>query len=184
MEGGALTYNGRKDAEARRAIISDMLSDRPSIREIVRALEERDPPIKVSSTTVHKDIKLIEARYLEQQMSSLGVVRARELAELEHMEGQVARAWLKSVEKGKPDPRLMRERRHIKEQRARLLGLNTPEVILHLHGPDMTDVGEELSSLTDEELLALAAQAEDIIDVEPEPQDDFELQLRASNTHE
>ena len=132
------------ERERRRALVAQLLVLRPTLMEMVRALAAEG--IKVSHTTVAKDIKLIEKRYLQEQTQHINTIRARELAELSYMESQLATAWSNSsgkvetvtydnagavvkrvVEEKGPNPAYMAQRLQVKKQRAALLGLNAPE---------------------------------------------------------
>ena len=132
------------ERERRRALVAQLMVLRPTLMEIVKALSSEG--ITVSHTTVAKDIKLIEKRYLEEQSRHINAARARELAELDYMESQLATAWSTSggrvevvtydnagaivkrvVEEKGANPAYMAQRLQVKKQRALLLGLNAPQ---------------------------------------------------------
>mgnify|MGYP003663229983 CR=1 FL=1 len=151
--------SAQAERERRRSLVAQLLVLRPTLMEMVRALASEG--IVVSHTTVAKDVKLVEKRYLEEQSQHINTIRARELAELAYMESQLATAWSSSagkvetvtydsagvvlkrvVEQRGPNPAYMAQRLQVKKQRASILGLNAPENHNHQMVNFVVEVGK------------------------------------------
>lgn len=116
----------KSEIEARRLRVADMLLRRMNQTAIAKVLG-------VSKPTVHRDVLAIEAEWRKQAVADLDTIKARELAELDEMERQVIKA---SVEQGDDpgveSPKWVEARLKIKDRRAKLLGLDSPQKIEHV----------------------------------------------------
>lgn len=106
-----------KDLEIaqRRSQVAKLYVQRLSQQEIAKALG-------VNQATVSRDVAAVKKAHLDAAKSSLDDMIARELAELDDMEGQCALMFLTN----KHDVWIGR-RLQIKERRAKMLGLDAPE---------------------------------------------------------
>jgi len=103
--------------ERRRAQVAELYLQRMTQTEIARILG-------VSQPTVSRDIKAIERRWRQQAVDNLDRQKLRELAELDRMEREAAINYQHTH-----DIKWFRERKWIKEQRAKILGLYAPEKV-------------------------------------------------------
>ena len=102
----------------RRQRVARLCARKLTQREIARTLG-------VSQPTVCRDIEAIEQQWMEDSASEIGAQRARELAELQDMERDLA-----TIASTDPDPsvkiRAMAERRQVKARIAAMMGLDAP----------------------------------------------------------
>jgi IS30 family transposase len=78
--------------------------------------------LELNQSTISRDIKVIVRRWVEKYVGDVAPIKARELGDLDAMERDCALELARTK-----DPRWMAERRHIKAQRARMLGLDEPQ---------------------------------------------------------
>lgn len=197
MSAGALTPEAFERSE-RRSLIAEMYKRRMTQKAIVEALKKKG--IQCSQPTVSRDIRIIEKHWREESVERFDAIRAREAAELDDMERDVIQDWNLSgileeqealyhadgrrvMHDGKPawktsrkrvprDPRYLKLRLEIKTRRAKLLGLDSPEVTLDLL---LAGATADLDGLTDDQLAAIIAKGgHDAIDVTPERDEDIE----------
>jgi DNA-binding CsgD family transcriptional regulator len=76
----------------------------------------------LSQPTVSRDVKAIVRQWVKEYVGDVAPIKARELGDLDAMERDCALELARTK-----DPRWMAERRHIKAQRARMLGLDEPQ---------------------------------------------------------
>jgi len=101
--------------EHRRKQVAEMYLQRLTQRQIGERLG-------VDHSTVSTDLRAIREEWKAERLSNMDEALSRELAELDEMEAQLARKWLETEE-----PIWINQRLKLKEQRAKLLGLNSPE---------------------------------------------------------
>jgi len=102
----------------RRLRVARYRAQKLTLREIASA-------IGTSTATVYRDIKALDTVWLKSAQGERDEHRARELAELQAMERQVATAYGSSQNEG-AKIRWMAERLRIKARIAALLGLDAP----------------------------------------------------------
>ena len=103
----------------RRARVARYLSRKLTMREIAAAIGS-------SPATVYRDIKALDAKWMEEAEGERGLQRARELAELQDMERQVATAQANSQSE-EARIRWVEVRLKLKARIAALMGLDAPK---------------------------------------------------------
>jgi len=102
--------------------------------------------IDCSLSTVVLDIKHIKKEWQEEAREKIGEVISRELAEIQHLENQAAREFIRQRE-----TKFLELRLKCKDRRAKLLGLDQPEK--HLGEVKISGgMDIDLGNLTDSEL--------------------------------
>jgi transcriptional regulator with XRE-family HTH domain len=96
--------------------------------------EEIAEQLGVHQATVSRDVKAIVQGWRDEYLGDTDLIRARELGDLEAMERDAALEFQRTKE-----VRWMAERRHIKERRARLCGLDAPAGV-EISGKDGGDI--------------------------------------------
>ena len=91
--------------------------------------------LHVAQATVSRDLKALEKQWLRESTEMLAQVKAREVAELDEMEEEAARRYQEQK-----SLKWFKARLALKEQRAKLLGLNAATSV------DVTSAGEPLST--------------------------------------
>ncbi len=132
----------KQDIAARRASVAEMWSRRITQRDMARTLN-------VSEPTISRDIAWLLEQWRKESVKKLDDVKARELADLDAMERDIAMALV--PHKGstialRERARLTDTRLRIKERRARLLGLDAP-TRQEVSGPDETPLFGDAESV-------------------------------------
>ena len=123
----------------RRKKVSEMYLRRFTLSQIADTLG-------VGIGTVQKDINNIKDEWRKESKEHIGEIISRELAELQHIENEAAKQFIRQRDKSFLETRLK-----CKDRRARLLGLDQPEK----HQNEVNVSGGldiDLANLTDDEL--------------------------------
>jgi len=113
----------KRDIAERRAQVAELYARRITQRDMAKML-------KVSEPTISRDVKSLLKEWRKESTKKVDDVKAREMADLDAMERDVAMAMV--VGKNRPSlkpqelARLAEARLRIKERRAKLLGLDAP----------------------------------------------------------
>jgi IS30 family transposase len=134
--GSAKLTHQRQEREERRLKVARLWAQHRNQTEIAKALG-------VNQSTVSRDLQVITARWVAEAVHDVGEIRARELAELDEMEKELAARWLQERR-----PEWMRLRLAVKERRAKLLGLDMPVKIA-----PTTAAGEDLPAPVIREII-------------------------------
>ena len=134
--GSAKLTHQRQEREERRQKVARLWAQHRNQTEIAKALG-------VNQSTVSRDLQVITARWVAEAVRDVGEIRARELAELDEMEKELAARWLQERR-----PEWMRLRLAVKERRAKLLGLDMPVKIA-----PTTAAGEDLPAPVIREII-------------------------------
>jgi hypothetical protein len=152
----------KQEVASRRASVAEMWSRRITQRDMARTLN-------VSEPTISRDIAWLLDQWRAESVRKVDDVKARELADLDAMERDIAMALV--PHKGstialRERARLTDTRLRIKERRARLLGIDAP-TRQEVSGPDETplfgdaeSVRSHFSSLIDAAAERLAHAAD------------------------
>ena len=97
----------------------------------------------VSRKTVANDVKALQAQWRKELIDDPVIIKAQELAELNDMERDCIRGYALSG-----DAVWLRERRQIKERKAKLLGLDAPIRQEH-SGPDGEPIEQHVRVIAD-----------------------------------
>ena len=109
----------------------------------------------VSRQTVSNDVKTLQLRWRQELVGDPAMIKAQELAELNDMERDCIRGYALTG-----DAVWLRERRQIKERKAKLLGLDAPVRQEHT-GPEGEPIKQDIRVIVD----ALAnAETRDTLD--------------------
>ena len=123
----------------RRKKVSEMYLRRFTLSQIAETLGK-------SMGTIQKDIAAIRDEWRKESKEHIGEVITRELAELQHIENEAAKQFIRQRDKSFLETRLK-----CKDRRAKLLGLDQPEK----HQNEVNVSGGldiDLANLTDDEL--------------------------------
>ncbi len=134
------------------------------LRHAKRTLREIGSALGISPATVYRDLLALDAEWLANGQTDRDLMRARELADLQDLERQIASA-LAASQSEEAKIRWLGERRQIKARIASLMGLDAPKAITgHIEVND--------SGLNAQERRALAAYiAASHVAVQPEGSD-------------
>jgi len=113
------------EIEYRRNQVAALYLNRMTQPEIVETLKKKGIP-DVSQSTVSRDIKFLKNRWREESEEDIKLIVARENAELDRMELELAALYqmAKKIGDMKNVIKLIDQRLHIKDRRMRLLGLD------------------------------------------------------------
>ena len=110
--------SGRQQVAERRAAVARLWARHLTQEQIAQG-------VGVDQSTVSRDIKALVAAWRREALGDIADLRARELGDLDSMEREIALA-AGGDRSARELARLLEVRLHIKERRARLLGLDSP----------------------------------------------------------